>query len=785
MALEKIQKHPEYKHSEKAIKALLKELDGLLGFPEFLIDGQEKKSHAVLFLEFLDGFETNITCPAQVARLLLLLKDVHALNVHEDYVTPEVIVSKAGDGLTSSDHIIYISPLSFLRQNWNAFKKLLDEFGICAFIGISEIAAMDDKTFEAFFQNLILRVFPRKNVEACLQENKEPNSNLNELRKHFNLPIILPKDICYPGANPSEVLTPDNFYTLQESDIYLGMQLLQENPVFNGAWDFERGGIQYCLIPTVFSVTFRKNEPDINEQFISMGKTFCSLLNNKSFKEGVRILIAGILLVDNNHYINYFLSTNNIGIDIFLLDPSAEKEVGKKKSKEFFYLSIFNYLIVDQFKGFQINQYPCNVSQQLQERDCGFLCLQNLEDVFTKEGVFSIENRVGLKFNGSLLTVNGNAGKGTDQNDNCYYAAKLNLDTRAVREAWAKRFKAKKEVHYFHLNPEPTLVKLVADYSFKQDPYNYDENVERQYNQDFLEKLRGSLYAAICGLKISNNQSFIDNWVSSFQKDLTIIKGHTISGTADAIKKDALGLANRKFENGLDISGVEKELKKSLGELMREFFVDALNMECQQIFATHFVAFVKSYEWPVDAQNFECIFNDFLEQKKLKKYFKLPGAKTKAEVLDHLQRECTKEIKDTILTECGILARVNAEISLDILRQWALNTDLLYNEVKNRNLVVSILSPKQLKLDLLARINTIVNELIESTCEEFARGKSLAELQQMGVENFCKAVLAANKLSFVLKISKKEVIERKIGAFIGRHLEKLKEDENKSSCVLC
>ncbi len=782
MALEKIQTHPEYQHSEKAINALLKELDGLLGFPEYRIDGEEKKSHAVLFL---DAFENYITCPAQAARLLVHLKAKHLEYVHDEFNTPELIVSKAGAGLTNNDHIIYVKPLNFLTQDWGSFRDLVNQFGMCAFVGISEIAGMDDKTFQAFLGNLIKKDDLRKNVKACLQDNNEHNSNLNELRKYFDLTMILPRDICYPGANPSEVLSPEDSYTLQHSDIYLGMQLLQENLIFRGGWNFAKKGIQFCLIPTVFSMTFRDDEPVVDDQFLEMGKTFCALLRNKSFKNNVRPLIAGMLLVDNNHYINYFLSPNyeKGTIDLFLLDPSAEKKAGQKNQKELFYASVFLHLLQELSNEYKINRHPCLVSQQLQERDCGFLCLQNLEDVFLKE-VFFIDNDGNLRFDDALLTVNGNNGKGADQSDDCYYLPSLKIATKAVREQWAKRFKAKKEVHYFHLNPEPTLVNLVAD-RFKQDPYSYDENVEKQYKQDFLEKLRGSLYAAVCGLKTSNNQSFIDKWVSSFQKDLTIPKLQIIGGTADALKTEAAGLANRKFENGLDISGVEKELKKSLGELMREFFVDALNIECLQIFATHFVAFVKSYQWPDNAQNFECIFNDFLEQKKLNKYFKLPGAKTKAEVLAHLQQECAKEIKDNILAECGILARVNAEKSLDTLRQWALSTDLLYNDVKNRNLVVSILSPKQLQLDLLARINSTVNGIIESTCQEIAYGKSLVELEGIGVENFRKAVLSSEKLSFVLKISKKDVIERKINAFIDRHLEKLKEDENKSSCVLC
>ncbi len=776
MALEKIKLHPDYKDSEQAINDLFKDLEKLLGFPEFVIEGKQRQSFVEIFLE---SFVNDNTTPAHVARLLVHLKSAHSQYCHEDLMTPVGILGKAGNGLTSQDHIVY-KPLVFIKKSLEAkiegFETLLIKCGFCAFVGISEIAAMDEKTFKGFVDTLKKNKGLQENVKACLQRNLESNTNLNQVRKFFELPIILPKNILYPGTDSVEDLSPEEFYTPQQDDIYLGLQLLHENPSFNHNWSFVRNGILYCLLPTAFSVTFRNNEPDATPDFISMGTTLCSLLKDQSYGNKVRPLIAGMLLVDNNHCINYFLSPNHKKgtVDVFLLDPSAENKEGTKNQKELFYARVFLHLLGGQYEESKIIRHPCLVSQQLQERDCVFLSLQNLEDTFLKEGLFFIDDHGELKFDASKLTVNGNVGKGYNQLNDCYYPSSLKADTQRVREEWARGFTDKNDVIIYQLKPEPTLVNLVAD-SFKQNPYSYVKNVQARYKEHFHEKIRGALYGEISNIKLADNKSYMEVCVSQFEHDFQIPNAQKFEEFSNRLKAPAF-LGNTIFTNkNLTIAQIEREMGRPLHDLVCDFVVDALNVECFEIIATHFLVFKANYEWPADAETHDRIYEDFLTQK-LDAFFKLRGAKPRKEVLADLKMRFDKDLKEELLNSFkdleAILARISQSQSLDELLHWLNNPHVLIPAPHNGKLISSLLKD-QLEKATLRQINILVRDALNQTFQNLSEGKTLRQLIQLGPDGWRDSVLREGALTVVRKIVPQDKLHAKIDVFYNARVDRL------------
>lgn len=770
MALEKIKHHPDYKDSEQVINFLLKELEGLLGSPDVLIEGQKPQPYAEMFL---DAFQANITYPAQVARLLVRLRSVHSQYADEEFVTAAAILGKADDGLTSSDHKIYTMPLVFIRDHVYSCQTLINKFGFCSFVGISEIAAMDKKAFEGFEQTLTKNKGLQENVKACLQLNKDPNTNLNQLRRFFQLPTLLPKDILYPGTDSVENLSPEDFYTPQQDDIYLGLQLLHENASFKGSWNFERNGILYCLLPTVFTVTFRDNEPDFTEQFVAMGKTLCSLLKDQSCGDKVRPLIAGMLLVDNNHCINFFLSPNHKKgtVDVFLLDPSAENKQGTKNQKELFYSRVFLHLLSGLYKENQILRHSCLVSQQLQERDCVFLSLQNLEDVSQRPGIFFIDDHENLRFNASKLTVNGNASQGCDQNNDCYYASSLKSDTHRVREEWATRFRDKAEVTIYELNGEPTLQKLVID-SFKQNPYSYVRNIQEFYKEYFQQKLRDALYIAISNLSIGN---YMEKCASAFSDSLQVPTLESFRESSIHLRAPVL-LGNTTFTNrNLTLAQIEKEMGRPLEDLVCDFVTDALNVECLEAIATHFLVFKANYEWPADAETHERIYEDFLNQK-LSAFFALPGAKPRKEVLADLKSRFDKQAKEDLLNNFkgldAILANISQSKSLDELLLWLDNPHVLIQAPHNGKLIASLLKDL-LEKATLRQINILVRDALNLTFDNLSQKRSLRDFIEFGPNQWRAAVLSAEALRVVRKIVPEDKLLAKVDVFYNARVERL------------
>lgn len=762
MALEKIKRHPDYQDSQDAINLLQQDLEKLLGKPEYVVDGEPHKSYAEMFL---DSFETCITTPAQAARLLVLLK---AITEHENAKKDPLnssprIMQLAATNLTNQDHPIYTLPLFFLARNQASFNGLLNKFGLTAFVGISEIAVMNQKDFKSYMGTINRNEICRDKVRDCLVRNQEPIDNLNQLRHYFGLPLILPEGILYPGADSNEPLSPELQYTLEDSDIYLGIQLLQQNPVFKNDWFFQKGQLVFCLMPIVHSVTFHDGEPD-PESFVQMGATLCNLLS----EDKARPLIAGILRVDNNHYINFFISKNpNDGIiQVFILDPSAEKKQGEKAKKELKYAGVFRNLLGQGFDLKKIVLEGCSVTQQLREKDCGFLCVQNLEDVLIKGDVFFLDEDSNLVFDARRLTVNGNPGSGYDPVKQLkYYPETLERNVLELRAKWAGTFKKFETVTYYQLSESPTLRTLVQG-SFEQRPYSYETNLRVQYQREVHETVIATFRQELESWPYTVDKSYMGYWVDKFSTNFDL---PTINDLEHYCRNIKSRYHNRFVSSAkFTMDDINKQIAP-LEQLIQQFVVDALNVESLGTFGTHFLLFKETYVFPADAESLERIYEDFLNQEKIKAFFALPGAKSKKEVFDHLTREYDKEIKEGLLQtykaiEGEKLAQITQTQSMEKLREWSMNLELLFDGVQNGKVILSLLK-EQISKAIIVQINRLAKACIEQTLQDHSRGKSLTELLAIGEEKWRAEVLQSKSLDFVRQFSIEAVLTKKIDTF--------------------
>jgi hypothetical protein len=131
----------------------------------------------------------------------------------------------------------------------------------------------------------------------------------NEWRRRCSL-----KEVLLPGANLRHCLTPENYYQLQDTDMYVGLNWLREQWMQSDRP--QKSAIRYFLMPVVYALKFRKLEGESGEKKVDQ-KDFDTMRNQLGFlltdcvkTQKKPVIVLGVLNTDRGHYINYFCAWN-------------------------------------------------------------------------------------------------------------------------------------------------------------------------------------------------------------------------------------------------------------------------------------------------------------------------------------------------------------------------------------------------------------------------------------------------------------------------------------------
>jgi hypothetical protein len=655
MTLERIQQEypEEYKYCQKAIEFLLEELNGLLGYSEDntsiapaagqVAEVPQKKLQSRA-IELLDAYNHNINYPAQITRALLHLKSVYSELSRDQSPDSSWVLSKAAKALDDINNPLYCDPAYFIYEHQSDSNPLIEKFGYCSVVSISDLKVMHQDSVSSLLQQMAKEKRIYKDIESCLARNQEPNDNLNKLRLNFKWPQILPEGALYAGE-ASGLLSPEEAYILDNDDIHLGLELLRQK--LKSQWSVKRNNMTTLLMPTVFTVTFKDNEPEASSNYVEFGQRLCSLLRDKSLRRDNRLLIAGILHVDANHYINYFVSPHpiNDSVTVFILNPSLGTQQEKGR-----YTRLFLPILTELYKlEKSIHLVSVPIIQQLLDYDCGFLSLQNLEDTLIRGKVFDLDtDSMKLTFVGTALTVNGNRGKIYDFRNEVYcYPKEFKEKIVAVRQRWSADFSAASEVPYYALKSEPSLKLLVDEQPFRLQPYDYKAKVIQQHQVDQENLYRDAVYNLFCSLECAAGEFITQACSQQFIGDLRLPTESEISGYVALLKSR---MSQIEIKNRIVTL---KELEAILGPLENVvigFIVDQLNGVCLEAIATPFFLFYERYQWPPEATRHDVIYQDFLKDSApLAAFRKLPGAMTDREIIEGLKGDLDDKIKEKYL----------------------------------------------------------------------------------------------------------------------------------------
>jgi hypothetical protein len=220
------------------------------------------------------------------------------------------------------------------------------------------------------------------------------------------------------------------------------------------------------------------------------------------------VIVAGIVNLNANHYVPYFLYKNAKNrICVFTIDPSHETSPLLERC--------FN----DIFPGcMYVDAY---IAQQERQRDCGFNSLESIHNVakslLSENPVLSVVDDK-LHFDPRGLTVNGNPYKAFDYvREEPFFLQPFMEQGQKNRARWAELFKTKNQVDYGNGG--------IVEYS-------YEKNVEEQNRNDDL----GGIYSFIAGIMIAEGtlnqyeEQYIHRLELPTPQQLEAIRHHILQG---------------------------------------------------------------------------------------------------------------------------------------------------------------------------------------------------------------------------------------------------------------
>lgn len=287
----------------------------------------------------------------------------------------------------------------------------------------------------------------RNNFEALLINNgvvTEERTDESTRRFTVTCPNIHSLDASTPYYF---YLVPTNSYMLLDPmpDFMKAAEAIKKNPLYARYLDF-KSHIQFLV-----------TDP-----------------NKSSFSKP--IIFTGVINIDNNHYIPYFIYRNKRGeVFVHVVDPSPKKYPEQYQGEQDKKLKTFNRLRAiynDIFPGCHYND-PLT-TQMLREHNCGPNALQTLLDAFKSAGslrsLLTIDDDDNLILNEQNLTLKGQPCAIDPYTGTYVYYTAVETNSDRVRNEWAQRLGAIKKIHYFQLRDNPSiidhceLVELEYDY---------------------------------------------------------------------------------------------------------------------------------------------------------------------------------------------------------------------------------------------------------------------------------------------------------------------------------
>ncbi len=453
----------------------------------------------------------------------------------------------------------------------------------------------------------------------------------------------LPQGYLFPGANPRQCLTPENAYTLVDTDILMGLDWIRSKTPPHEVND----PIRYFLMPTCFQWLFEQNSqsPQINSIYEQMQHILVCLLKDARENSKIPVIIAGILNLDKNHYINYFCVWNpkEQQVEIYILDPSAEKEKGSKKARELLYAEIIKKMLMPTFQNSLCFSFLA--IQQIREKDCGFLCLQNLEDLFIRRTLASLTDGGMVCFDLRGLSVYGNTGRIYVESEEKYaYRSQILDQDLAVRGSWANRMMGEPSapVRTFRIWPlkqNPTLAEAI-EFDFDLEPYNYLDNVKQQFDNDILGQARSTICALFQDLRV-RGENVLDACVAQYTKDFVLPSPREIAEYTHHLRKSIkpIEVQGRVY----NVDDLDQEFG-SLEYVVYDSILDLLQSHHATALLVRFGQFFRSYQWKTAVDWKAKIIDDFFASEDIQHILKL----LKPAELSTIKEQCNEVYKDDL-----------------------------------------------------------------------------------------------------------------------------------------
>ncbi|MEO8401391.1 MAG: hypothetical protein ABI597_06270 [Gammaproteobacteria bacterium] len=362
------------------------------------------------------------------------------------------------------------------------------------------------------------------------------------LREKFSVPVKIPQGYQQPGSASTRNLDHYEGYQYIDSDIQNAESYLfkQYRSIIINRMDAEvksenklESNMLFYFVPISLNPLLKdvslhgdkKQEEHVGSAsdtklFNEFKLKLQGLVKSIGPKNGIPVIISGILMTGKNHYIPYFIYKNKAGkVQVMTIDPSPQiKKWSNREDKCRKQVSHEHIAKVFQDIFPKCTFNDPNITQQIQQRDCAPNSLTVLENAFassgTKQPLLMINDRDELVLDPSQLSVNFNAQRVWESGtDSYYYSPETQVTKKQNREKWTRRLRDYEKLTPLGVSDAAQGLNIDTIFTMPElDEYDYDKNVFANVLGNDLANLFAEVATVIP----------TDQIIATFDKDLRV-----------------------------------------------------------------------------------------------------------------------------------------------------------------------------------------------------------------------------------------------------------------------
>lgn len=392
------------------------------------------------------------------------------------------------------------------------------------------------------------RTFDMNLIDSFLANDQDAIIMLNRLRAESYVDIYLPPGCVLPGKSATRDTMSDIYqlYQYEEPAIYAVENLLMNEFSSILVNNFVRSpgdarqvtqeGVSnyFYLVPSAeYVITDPEKQSDYLFRYKKFQKDIRGLVENAFSLEpifGKPIIVCGIMNVEGQHYLPYFLRMSAGGhVACLTVDPSPcmypegsdPKLIDSKLVLQAKLRKVFNNIFSD------CSYVDANITQMLRERDCGPNSATTLRDVFRG----SAEGNPVVQLDGHKITVNKRTLSvchepvGVNTYNNMFvYSSQLDIDAYQSRLFWQERLMVMLHVHTMTIRRgvAEDAPLYILDAYHKEDQmfleFSYKEMVHKQQKQDNREVHMSQVHSLLIADEEGNK--LIKDTIAAYKNDL-------------------------------------------------------------------------------------------------------------------------------------------------------------------------------------------------------------------------------------------------------------------------